>query len=57
MPTIRSPEHWLARADEARNLATLIRDPEARAAMLEIAANYEKLAKMARDATRAPDPQ
>jgi hypothetical protein len=40
-------EHWLARAREARQMAQSIADPEAQRAMLEIAANYEKVAKRA----------
>jgi hypothetical protein len=40
------------RGAEAR---ALIKDPKAQTAMLEIAANYETLAKMARAATGAPD--
>ncbi|HWE72140.1 MAG TPA: hypothetical protein VG328_03205 [Stellaceae bacterium] len=40
-------EHWLTRASEARQMAESITDPEAKRAMLEIAANYEKVAKRA----------
>jgi hypothetical protein len=40
-------EHWLTRAKEARQVAETIADPEAKRAMLDIAANYEKVAKRA----------
>jgi hypothetical protein len=48
VPTItESPEHWLARAKQVREAAILIGNPDARQAMLEIAENYEKMAKRA----------
>ena len=40
-------ETVLARAKEARDIAEQIADADAKGAMLEIAANYEKLAKRA----------
>ena len=43
----QSAEHWLRRAEEARNLAEGLKDPEARRAMLGVAAEYEALAKYA----------
>lgn len=46
-PLFGSSEHWLARAKEARNMAEQITDADAKCAMLEIAANYEKVAKRA----------
>ena len=58
MPALsRDQSHWELRAKEARALAEQIADPVARHAMLEIAANYEKIAKRAeaRDA-RIPTP-
>jgi hypothetical protein len=42
-----TPEHWLARAQTARAMASGLTDPGARQSMLEIAANYEKIAKRA----------
>lgn len=39
--------HWLARAKEARDMAHQLSDPEAKRAMLEVAINYEKIAKRA----------
>lgn len=45
MPLFGSPEHWLARAKEARELAETISDDDAKRAMLEIAERYEKVAK------------
>ena len=42
-----TPEHWLARAKEARQMADGIKDADAKRAMLAIAENYEKIAKRA----------
>jgi hypothetical protein len=39
------PKHWRLRAEEARVCAKLIGDPESRRAMLEIADQYERIAK------------
>ena len=47
MPLFGSPEHWLSRAKEARDMAAKITDPQAKKAMVEIAATYEKVAKRA----------
>ena len=44
---VGTPEHWSGRADEARAMAANIVDPAAKQAMLDIAANYEKIAKRA----------
>jgi hypothetical protein len=38
---INEPEHWLARAEEARILANQMNDAEAKVAMLRIAEDYE----------------
>lgn len=40
-------EHWRKRAQEARELAETIVDPEAKGAMLNVAANYERVAQRA----------
>lgn len=46
MPTLYgTPEHWMIRANEAREMAANISDPAAKQAMLAIAENYEKIAK------------
>lgn len=42
-----TPEHWRKRAEEARNMAQQIEDPAAKREMLEISANYEKIAALA----------
>jgi hypothetical protein len=42
-----APEHWLQRAREAREMADAMKDPVAKAAMIAIAENYEKIAKRA----------
>src|SRR5262249_41555143 len=44
---INEPEHWLARAEEARILANQMNDVEAKVAMLRIAEDYERLAQRA----------
>jgi hypothetical protein len=40
-------EHWRGRADAARLVADLLDDPEAKAIMLNVAEQYERLAKAA----------
>jgi hypothetical protein len=47
MPLFGSSEHWLARAKEARYLAEKITEADAKRAMLEIAVNYEEVARRA----------
>jgi hypothetical protein len=42
-----NPEHWLARAKEARAMAATIKNAAAARAMLDIAESYEKVAKHA----------
>jgi hypothetical protein len=45
--TIEDAEHWRERAREARDQAEQMSSPEARQQLLEIAAAYERLAKLA----------
>jgi hypothetical protein len=40
--------HWRTRAEEARLKADKLKNPESRRMMLEIAANYDRLAELAR---------
>jgi hypothetical protein len=40
---INEPDHWRARAEEARNLAHQMNDPESKDAMLRIADDYESV--------------
>jgi hypothetical protein len=49
MPTAykRDPEHWHQRAEEARKIARSMTDMPNKAAMLEIAERYERLAARA----------
>ncbi len=41
---LNNPAHWHLRAQEARLLAAQLEDPEAKAATLKIAEEYERLA-------------
>jgi pyruvate-formate lyase len=40
-------EHWWSRAEEARTIAEIMTDPEARRIMFDIAENYDRLAERA----------
>jgi hypothetical protein len=44
---MHTPAHWLILADDARNLADQLHDPEAKQTMLAIAWGYDKLARHA----------
>jgi hypothetical protein len=39
-----SGQHWLKRAEEARQIAEMVDDPDVRQKLLELAKTYEKLA-------------
>jgi hypothetical protein len=43
------PQHWLARAAEARAMAEKIIDPDAKRAMLDVAESYELIAERAKE--------
>ena len=49
MSHINDPKHWRHRAAEARAMAESLTDPEAKQLMLNVAADYEKLAKRAEE--------
>jgi hypothetical protein len=51
---INDPAHWRQRAEEARVHAEQMTDPESRRMMLNIAEDYEKLAKRAEERLRDP---
>ena len=46
MSHINDPKHWRYRAEEARAMAESMTDPEAKQSMLNVAADYERLAKL-----------
>ena len=43
-PYINDPKYWRERAEEARSIAKLLNDPEAKRQLLAIAARYDRLA-------------
>jgi len=43
-PYINDPKYWRERAEEARSIAQLLNDLEAKRHMLAIAARYDRLA-------------
>ena len=49
MSHINDPKHWRYRSEEARAMAESMTDPVAKQSMLNVAAEYEKLAKRAED--------
>jgi hypothetical protein len=50
-----APEHWEKRAEEARAVAELLKDPAARIEMLLIAEGYGRLAQHARNHSDAAE--
>jgi hypothetical protein len=44
---VRDKVYWLDRAEEARAIATEVRNPECRRITVEIAASYDRLARLA----------
>lgn len=44
-----TPDPWIERAEEARELARKLKDPEAQRSMLDIAAAYDRIAARARE--------
>jgi hypothetical protein len=45
-------QHWLARAEEARAIASKMADPELKRQMLIIALGYERIARHAEEQAR-----
>jgi hypothetical protein len=43
VPSYRDPQHWRDRAAEARAVAKLLKNPQARIEMLNIAQSYERM--------------
>lgn len=54
---INNPAHWQSRAEETRLLASQLIDPEARATILTIADEYERLARRALERLQAENRQ
>jgi hypothetical protein len=54
---INDPKHWRDRAQESRDRAQQMDDPEAKATMLRIAADYERLAERAEQRARGEAPR
>ena len=54
---LNDPEHWRDRAKEARVMAKDMADPVSKQKMLEVAANYEHLAKRSEDRRTGKTPQ
>jgi hypothetical protein len=50
---VDDPKHWRDRAAEVRRVAETMNDPRARAEMLKIAQDYDRLAVRAEDRLRA----
>lgn len=44
-----TPDLWLERAKEARELARELKDPEAQRSLMDIAAAYDRIAQRARE--------
>ena len=53
---LNNPDHWRLRAQEARLTASYLDDPEAKAAMLKIADEYDRLASRSADRMIKHDP-
>jgi hypothetical protein len=54
---LNDPEHWRDRAKEARAIAEDMADPVSKEKMLDLAANYEHLAKRAEDRSSGKIPK
>jgi hypothetical protein len=51
---LEDPAHWRFRAEEARGMAEHIADPKSKQMMLDVAADYERLAKRAEERKSSP---
>jgi hypothetical protein len=55
---LNDPEHWRFRAKEARAMAEYMTDPASRQMMLDVAADYERLAARSEERIiKSPPPQ
>jgi hypothetical protein len=48
-PPFKNPEHWEMRAEEAKAVAEVLKDPASRIEMLRIAEGYGRLAERSRN--------
>jgi len=55
-PFINDPKYWRERAMEARSIAKLLNDAEAKRLLLEIGTSYERLADHLKEVTSADMP-
>ena len=54
---INDPKHWLNRAEEARSVTEQMTDLESKRMMVDIAREYERLAKRAEERAAKLPPQ
>jgi hypothetical protein len=54
---IDDPKHWRSRAEEARAVAEHMTDPISKQMMLNVAADYERLAKRAEERRAKASPE
>jgi predicted S18 family serine protease len=53
----RTAKYWRSRAEESRTIADLMRNPETKQMILEVAESYDRLAEHAEEASQAEGSQ